>query len=82
MTETTATVKVQGGNWEVLMNEAGARLLQANLQWLGPPAYASRSRHSREQIQRATGVAEVGMSTSVKPLEGQELRAARRTSAT
>ena len=36
MTETTATVTVQGGSWEMLVNETGARLLNANLLWIGP----------------------------------------------
>ena len=31
MTETTSTVTVQGGSWELLTNLAGARLLDANL---------------------------------------------------
>ena len=74
MTETTATVKVQGGDWEVLTNVAGARLVQANLQWLGPQSYDEAEQSFARAIQRATGVAEVGMDASVKPLEGQELR--------
>jgi aminobenzoyl-glutamate utilization protein B len=74
MTETTATVKVQGGDWEVLTNVAGARLLQANLQWLGPASYDESEQAFARAIQRATGVAEVGMDANVRPLEGQELR--------
>lgn len=71
MTETTASVKVQGGSWEVLVNETGARLLHANLLWLGPAAYTSEEQAFAKQIQRATGVPEVGMFEGVKPLEGQ-----------
>ena len=63
---------VQGGSWEVLVNETGAKLLQSNLLWLGPPAYTADEQAFAKQIQRATGVPEVGMVMGVKPLEGQE----------
>jgi aminobenzoyl-glutamate utilization protein B len=71
MTETTSTVTVQGGNWEVLVNETGERLLHSNLLWLGPAAYTQQEQAFAKQIQRATGVPEVGMFEGVKPLEGQ-----------
>ena len=70
MTETAATVTVQGGSWEVLINETGEKLLQSNLLWLGPPAYTADELAFARQIQRATGVPEVGMDMGVKPLEG------------
>ena len=72
MTGTAATVTVQGGNWETLVNEAGARLLQANLLWLGPAVYTEQEEAFARQVQRATGVPEKGMFTGVKPLEGQQ----------
>jgi len=71
MTETTSTVTLQGGNWETLVNEAGARLLYANLLWLGPPTYTEQEQAFAKQVQRAAGVPEVGMAMGVKPLEGQ-----------
>jgi len=71
MTETSASVTVQGGSWETLVNETGARLLNANLLWLGPAVYTEQEQAFAKQIQRATGVPEVGMFTGVKPLEGQ-----------
>ena len=71
MTETTATVKVQGGSWETLVNETGARLLNANLLWLGPATYTEQEQAFAKQIQRATGAPEVGMVAGVEPLEGQ-----------
>jgi aminobenzoyl-glutamate utilization protein B len=71
MTETTSTVTVQGGSWEVLVNETGARLLNANLLWLGPAVYTEQEQAFAKQIQHATGVPEVGMFAGVKPLEGQ-----------
>ena len=72
MTETAATVTVQGGSWEMLVNEPGARLLNANLLWLGPAVYTEQEQAFARQVQRATGVPEVGMFTGVKPLEGQQ----------
>ena len=72
MTETTATVTVLGGNWETLVNETGARLLQTNLLWLGPAVFTEQEEAFARQVQRATGVPEKGMFTGVKPLEGQQ----------
>ena len=72
MTETTAAVTVQGGSWEMLINEAGGRLLHDNLVWLGSPVYTEQEQAFAKQIQRASGVPEVGMSAGVKSLEGQQ----------
>jgi aminobenzoyl-glutamate utilization protein B len=71
MTETTAAVTVQGGSWEVLVNETGERLMHANLLWLGPATYTEQEQAFARQIQRATGVPELGMSTGIQPLEDQ-----------
>ena len=73
MTETRATVTVQGGSWELLVNETGARLLHANLLWLGPAKFTNEEQAFARQIQQATGVPEVGMLEGVEPLEGQPL---------
>ena len=72
MSETAATVTVQGGSWETLVNEAGARLLHANLLWLGPATYTEQEQAFAKQVQRAAGVPEIGMATGVKPLEDQQ----------
>ena len=71
MTETQGKVSVTGGSWDMLVNQAGARLLHANLLLLGPVRYTSAEQDFARQIQRATGVPDVGMSDVVKPLEGQ-----------
>jgi len=71
MTETTSTVTVQGGNWEVLVNETGERLMHENLLWLGPAAFTEQEQAFAREVQRATGVPELGMSTGIKPLEDQ-----------
>ena len=71
MTGTQGTLTVQGGNWDMLVNEAGERLLHANLLWLGPATYTSEEQAFARQIQRATGVPEAGMVGEVSPLENQ-----------
>lgn len=72
MTETTSTVTVQGGSWEILNNLTGAKLLNANLQWLGTPMYSVDEQEFAKKIQRATSVPDVGMDTRIHPLENQE----------
>ncbi|MBB6095251.1 aminobenzoyl-glutamate utilization protein B [Povalibacter uvarum] len=72
MTETTSTVTVQGGSWEILNNLTGAKLLNANLQWLGTPMYSADEQEFAKKIQRATSVPDVGMDTKIHPLENQE----------
>jgi aminobenzoyl-glutamate utilization protein B len=73
MTETTAEVTVQGGSWEMLVNHAGARLLDENLRWLGPVAFSEEEQAFARAIQRATGVPELGLDVTIQPLEGQAL---------
>jgi aminobenzoyl-glutamate utilization protein B len=71
MTETSATVTVDGGSWDMLVNETGARLLHENLLMLGPIVYTDDEQDFARRIQKATGVPEVGMFAGVRPLEGQ-----------
>jgi aminobenzoyl-glutamate utilization protein B len=72
MSETTSTVTVQAGSWEVLPNLPGARLLDENLRWLGPMTYSEEEQAFARAIQRATAVPETGMDTRILPLENQE----------
>jgi aminobenzoyl-glutamate utilization protein B len=71
MTETQATVTVQGGSWDMLVNETGERLLHSNLLWLGPASFTNEEQAFARQIQKATGVPEVGMHVGINPLENQ-----------
>jgi aminobenzoyl-glutamate utilization protein B len=61
-------VKIQGGSYEMLVNRAGARLLQANMEWLGPIAFTPEEQEFAKAIQRATGVAEKGVKGEIEPL--------------
>jgi aminobenzoyl-glutamate utilization protein B len=66
------TLTVQAGDHEVLVNEAGARLLDANLRWLGPIAYTPEEEDFARALQKAAGVEPKGMDGTIWPLEGQE----------
>ncbi len=66
-----STVAVQGGDYELLINQSGARLLDQNLRWLGPIAYTDAEQTFARALQRSAGVPEKGVDASVQPLEGQ-----------
>jgi aminobenzoyl-glutamate utilization protein B len=72
MTETTVDLQVQGGSWEVLLNDTGAKLLDANLRWVGAPKFTAAEQEFAKKIQRATDVPDVGLLDGVEPLTGQE----------
>jgi aminobenzoyl-glutamate utilization protein B len=71
MTETKAVVTVQGGDWNMLVNDAGEKLLHQNLLWVGPTVYTEDEQAFAKKIQKATGVPELGMSTTITPFEEQ-----------
>jgi metal-dependent amidase/aminoacylase/carboxypeptidase family protein len=53
MTGTEANVRLQGGSWELLVNHAGEKLLDANLRWIGTPrVHGGRSRLRQEHSAR------------------------------
>jgi aminobenzoyl-glutamate utilization protein B len=72
MTETSSSLSVQAGSWELLTNEAGARLLNDNLQWIGVPKYSAEEDRFARAIQRESGMKEESMSARIESLEGQE----------
>ena len=65
------TLTVQAGDYEVLVNEAGARLLDANLRWVGPIAYTAEEDAFARALQKSAGVEPVGMDAAIGSLEGQ-----------
>ena len=60
---------VQSGDYEMLVNLAGAKLLQANLEWLGPIQYSEEEQEFARAIQRATSIEPVGLKGAIKPLQ-------------
>ena len=65
-------VVVQGGDYELLINQTGARLLDRNLRWIGPVAYTESEQTFARALQKSAGVPEKGVDATVQPLEGQE----------
>jgi aminobenzoyl-glutamate utilization protein B len=65
-------LRVQGGDYEILINETGARLLHQNLTWLGPLRYTPEEEAFGKALQAAAGVEARGLDGSIDPLEGQE----------
>jgi len=63
---------IQGGDAEILINTPGARLLDANLRWLGPIQYTAEEQEFARALQAAAGVEPAGLDGSIHPLEGQE----------
>lgn len=61
-------VTVQSGDYEMLVNMTGARLLHANLTWLGPLEFTPEEHAFAKAIQKETGVAEKGLDGEIKPL--------------
>ena len=59
---------IQTGDYEMLVNMEGSKLLQTNLEWLGPIRYTEPEQEFAQQIQRSTGVPEKGLDGSIKPL--------------
>ncbi len=60
---------IQTGDYEMLVNLAGAKLVQANLTWLGQIKYTEEEQDFARAIQKATGVEEKGLNGAIQPLE-------------
>jgi aminobenzoyl-glutamate utilization protein B len=60
---------IQSGCYEILVNLAGAKLLQQNLEWLGPIKYTDQEQEFARAIQRATGTEQKGLNGEIKPLK-------------
>jgi len=67
MTDTEAKITVEGGDWETLVNLAGAKVVYANLEWLGPVPFTPEEQEFAKEIQRATGVEPKGLEAKVQP---------------
>ena len=65
-------LSVLGGDYELLVNMTGAKLLHKNLLHLGPIEYTEEEQAFARAIQRATGKPEKGVDGEIKPVEGQK----------
>jgi len=59
---------IQAGDYEILVNQTGTKLLQENLNALGAISYSEEEQSFAKAIQRAVGIAERGVVGEVQPL--------------
>jgi len=64
-----STLRIQSGDYEMLVNRAGERLLQSNMSWLGPIEYTEAEQEFAKRIQKETGVPEKGLNGAIKPID-------------
>jgi len=69
MAGVTSEVKIQSGDYELLVNEAGANVLQKNMESLGPINYTPDEIEFGKQIQKQAGLAQTGFKGEIQPLE-------------
>ncbi len=62
-------VTINGGDWNMLVNMAGERLAQQNLEWLGPLQFTPQEQELAKAIQRANHLPEKGLNPAIKPFE-------------
>jgi aminobenzoyl-glutamate utilization protein B len=62
-------LSIQAGDYEVLVNQTGTRLLHLNLLALGPITYSPEEQDFAKAIQRAVGIEERGVVGEVQPLK-------------
>lgn len=60
---------VQAGDYEILVNYTGAKLLHENLSALGPIQYTTQEQDFAKAIQRSAGTPDHGLSGTLKPLD-------------
>jgi aminobenzoyl-glutamate utilization protein B len=64
-----STLRIQSGDYEMLVNRTGERLLYTNMTWLGPIEYTEAEQEFAKRIQKETGVPEKGLNGAIKPLD-------------
>ncbi|MEN3335103.1 MAG: aminobenzoyl-glutamate utilization protein [Blastocatellia bacterium] len=69
MAEVESKLTVEGGDYEMLVNMTGAKLIQANFEWLGPIKYTAEEQEFARAIQRASGVEPKGLNGDIQPFE-------------
>ena len=62
-------ISLISGIYEVLVNREGGKIMQNNLELLGPISYSDEEIAFGKGIQRATGKPEIGFDSKIKPLE-------------
>jgi aminobenzoyl-glutamate utilization protein B len=65
-------ITIQGGDWELLVNLPGERLLEANMKWLGELQFTAEEQAFAKKIQKAVDVPEAGLVSKMRPIAEQE----------
>jgi aminobenzoyl-glutamate utilization protein B len=65
-------ITIQAGDYETLVNLPGQKLLQANLEWLGPVPFTEEEQEFARSLQRATGVEPRGLDGKVQPMKAPQ----------
>ncbi|TVZ60023.1 aminobenzoyl-glutamate utilization protein B [Flavobacteriaceae bacterium MAR_2010_105] len=62
-------VSLISGIYETLVNREGGKIMQSNLELLGPITYTDEEIAFGKKIQESTGKPQIGMDSAIKPLE-------------
>ena len=62
-------IKLNSGLYEILINETGAKALQANMELVGPIVYTKEELGFADKIMKEYGLEMKGISGTIKPLE-------------
>ncbi len=68
-TETTSKIENLGSYHEMLVNMTGSKVMQKNLEWIGPIEYTPEEVEFAKKLQKATQVVEKGMISDIKKLQ-------------
>lgn len=66
-----SVVTIRGGDWNMNVNMTGQRLLQSNLEWMGPLQFSTAEQDFAKSIQKATSVPEKGLNSEVKAFDAK-----------
>ncbi len=64
-----STIKLLSGDYELLINETGAKALHANMELVGPVTYTKEETDFANEIMKQYGSEAKGINGSIKPLE-------------
>lgn len=64
-----SSVKIQAGDYELLVNKKGAEALQKNIQIIGPIIYTEEETSFAKKIQEVSGVKQTGLNGTISSLK-------------
>lgn len=62
-------IKLNSGLYELLVNETGAKVLQKNMELVGPVTYTKEEKDFADKIMKEYGLEQKGISGDIKPIE-------------